>query len=133
MNNKKGWLRIVEAFLAILLIAGVIFVIIANRTGTQSSKEEIIYNLQRTVLNEISSDKNLRDAVLKDDQTQIKDFISGRIPQAFNFTINICELNDVCPMMVNEYKKNVYANEVVISSTLENYNPKKLKLFMWEE
>ncbi len=150
MMNKNGWLRIVEAFLAVLIIAGVIIVILAGKAGNNSNKEEAIYNLQKTILNEFSNNDDLREAVLnaadsngdgrinsiyeenEPNYVTIKEFVSARIPAVFGFEVQICiDINDVCGP--EEYKPEMYTNEIVVSSTLQDYNPRKLKLFIWEK
>ena len=54
-----------------------------------------------------------------------------RIPASFSFETKICEVDSVCPL--DSYSANVYANEVIISSTLLKYSPRKFKIFMWEK
>lgn len=129
-QNKKGWLRIIEAFIAIILILGVL-IAVYSRVIEKPKKADYAYNLEKSILDEISMDSALRDAVLNGDATAITtitNFVRTRI-KGFNFEIKICELEDICSM--NSYKKEVYATERIISSTLEKYQPKKLKIFMW--
>jgi len=130
MENKKGWLRIIEAFIAILLILGV-FVVIYSKVIDRPQKSDYIYNLEKGILDEISFNPDLRAAVLNMNvinEAKLKTFIIARTA-GFNFTIKICEPEDICSM--ETYKKEVYSSERVISSTLEEYRPKKLKIFMW--
>jgi len=129
-GNKKAWLRIVEAFIAIILIASVL-IVIYSRTIEKPSKSESIYNLQKTILDEIAVDIELRQNVLDNKTENIENFVSERIPAGFKFSVRICDLNDICGLQ--EYKEEVYSSERIISSTLQEYNPKKLKIFMWEE
>lgn len=132
--NKKGMMKILEAFIAILIITGVLFVIVFNKIESSSNKEETIYQLQTSVLKEISDNEGLRRAVLSGttpDIAVLKDFIKTRIPKEFDFEILICEIDEVCNL--EAYRKEIYANEVIISSTLQEYKPKKLKLFIWEK
>ena len=63
MENKKGWLRIIEAFIAILLILGV-FVVIYSKVIDRPQKSDYIYNLEKGILDEISFNPDLRAAVL---------------------------------------------------------------------
>jgi len=133
MGNKKAWLRIAEAFIAIIIMIGVIFVILASRVGNKYDKSSVIYNLQEAILNEIENNNNLREDVLENRVDNINNFIESRIPKNFDFAINICGLNEVCPNPSDSYREDVYVNEVVISASLSKYEPKKLRLFMWEK
>ncbi len=132
-KSKKGWLRILEAFIAIILITSVL-VVLYSRTIERPRRVEEIYNLQETILGEVASSNKLREAVINNRTEEIKSFIERRIPGGFNFTIEICEVNEICEL--GEYREEgeeVYSSERIISSTLEIYQPKKLKIFMWEE
>ena len=62
--NKRGWLRIVEASIAILIVAGVIFIVIGNRPITHNpdlSKDA------RDLLDSVAKRISLRDEILKYD------------------------------------------------------------------
>ena len=56
--NKKGWLRILEAFLAIMLITGVLLVLYSRNLNTNRGGE--IYNLQKSILDEVAEDDEMR-------------------------------------------------------------------------
>ncbi len=128
--RKKGWLRIVEAFISILIITGVVILIYSiNRNYNERGEE--IYELQQTILNEIASDPKLRIDVLNNNIQEIEKFVENRIPENFEFKIKICDINDICGL--DFYKERVYSSERAISSTLTLYKPKKVKIFMWRE
>lgn len=133
MRNKRGWLRILEAFVAIMLIAGAL-VIIYSRNAENPSRADEIYKLQKTILNEIASDPTLRENVINENEESIKiinNFVKDRVSFPLNFTVRICGLEDICSL--GFYKEELYSQEKVISSTLEYYTPKKVRLFMWVE
>jgi len=54
-----------------------------------------------------------------------------QIPADLNFTARICNIDDICGL--DSYRKEVYAKERIISSTLKEYSPKKIRLFVWEK
>jgi len=130
MKNKKGWLRIVEAFIAVLIIASVL-IVLALRVPKQDTGESI-HELQRHILTQISSDNSLRGEILDpaEEKTNTKNFIEENLPNYWNFTMLVCEVDEVCGMPLY-VKKEIYADEILITSTLQDYNPKKLKLFVW--
>jgi len=127
VKSKKGWIRILEAFLAVALISSVL-VFLYVRTITPRGED--VYNLQKTILDEIAASPILRNATLNSDNNTIMNFVKERIPSGFEFTIRICEPEDICSLP--EYKEEVYATERIISSTLLEYSPKKVKIFMWK-
>ncbi len=136
MKNKKAWLRIVEAFLAVVIIASVLLIVFV-RQPNQTRAEEIA-KFQRAILRQIALDDVLRQDVLIGGETEkenIISFINENKPDYWNFEIEICGIEDVCG--ISEYppealNKEIYAQEILITSTLENYSPKKLKMFVWE-
>jgi len=134
LKEKRGWLRILEAFIAIILIMGVL-IIIYSRTVERPKKAEEIYKLEGTILDEVANSPQLRKAVLNNNTNEIISFVSDRVPPGFNFTIKICELNDICNLQyyIGEEGRDVYTTERTVSSILEKYGPKKVKIFMWEE
>lgn len=135
-KNKKAWIRIVEAFIAIIMIASVLTIIIVKKT-TKTSRKEEMRNLLKRVLEEIANNASLREKVLGNEAQDIIDlnkFAKSRIPGYLNYIVKVCPIDDVCG--ISEYfgeGVEVYADKRVISSTLYEYDPKKVKLFIWEK
>jgi len=130
MRNKKAWIRIAEAFIAITLIFSV-FITLYSKQATKTDISDEVYSLQEALLKQIANDEGLRQNVLNNDNASIIKFSEDKIPKSFNYTIKICNLNEICSM--DNYKKEVFASETVISSTLTTYNPKVVKIFMWRK
>lgn len=128
MVNKKGIIKIIEATLSILIIIGVLLAISVNR--------ERIDNRDLTerippILDEISKNLTLRNAVLSGNQQEINNFISAQIPETtLNFSLKICDPESVCSL--DEYHPDIYAGERIISTNLTYLAPKRIKLFIWK-
>ncbi len=132
--NKRGWLRIVEASIAIILVLSVLFVLF-NRT--RELREPDLSERARSILEEIANNGTLRDMILSDDpnkQALLTEVIRNRyITESYlDFEVRICTLKEVCGKSTYT-PGNVYAAERVISVVIgkENYNPKKVRLFIW--
>jgi len=143
MKNKKGWIRIVEAFIAILLITGAILIVLNKGYLKKTDVSSQMYDIEVAILREIELDDGLREIVLKlttlpvkwDNPNfpgEIKTKIMTRAPEYLNCVANICELNDVCAMD-NYVDGDVYAQAVAIVANLQIYNPRQVKLFCWEK
>lgn len=131
MRNKRGWLRILEAFLAVLIIASVLLIMVTRMPGRDRGEE--IHEMQRLILRQVALNDGLREEILNDEiseKVKTKDFIKEMAPVYWEFEVEICEIGVVCK--IDYIAKDVYADEILISSTLEEYQPKKLKLFVWE-
>ena len=145
MRGKKGFLRILEAFIAIALIAGVMSFLYINQIQ-KNSQESTINDLIRIVLEKISSEPALRNAVLNanpDEINKINTEIEKFIPPSgeLQFHFNICNIQEICSCGLGisggddcPEDKDIYSDEVSVSVTLDSnsVSPKVLRLFVWE-
>lgn len=144
-KEKGGWIRVVEAFVAILLITGVLLVVIDRGYLRKDISREII-NKQMDVLREIQINDSMRESIIKIedvyldtgifiDNTHFPESVSGRIQDLakeidLNCTAKICKLELVCAL--DHYPdKDVYSRSITIATTLETYNPRQLRIFCW--
>ena len=95
----------------------------------RSSKSEEITQMEKTILKEIANNYQYRESVFKNDTVILNKFINQSLNEVFDFTIRICDINQMCGLRL--YRENVYSEEIIISSTLKQYSPKKLVLFVW--
>jgi hypothetical protein len=134
IKNKKGWLRIVEAFIAVLMVLGVILVIISKQNSEASRADEIT-KLQRQILDYVSRDEGLRAEVLSNNTSGVDQLVNRTIPTWIAYNVSICNPDAICT--IDFYGKNitqeVYTNEILVVANLTTYNAKKLKLFFWEK
>jgi len=141
--NKRAWIRILEATVGVMIVSSVLIVVYSNQEVDRVTSEEYIFNLQKRILADISSRADLRKAVLDGSAgniSYVENYTAERIPTSFSHSIRICELGnltDFCNLdetiFLDTVGKNVYAEEIVISSDFEmGYNPKKVKLFIWD-
>ena len=70
MKGKKGWLNIVEAFVAILLITGV-FLVIFNKSDSSSGTAQQIYERENGILQGIQINDSLRETILGVDENNL--------------------------------------------------------------
>lgn len=135
-RNRKGWIRILEAVIAILLVSSVLLYIYP-RASQRPDLSEYMYDLEREILNDMVLDVQLRKAVLEEDLQTIGDFVNESIPPAYGHVVKICDLTDakgnIIPCKMDEYvEADIYVEEVVISSEIGSlYKPKKVRLFVW--
>lgn len=136
MKNKRGWLRILEATMAIMLVSGVLLVM-NSRGVNKVDISERVYSLQREVLMDIALETMLRQYVLDDNQGALNEFADIKIPSAFSFRVRLCPLGDPCKLNVTDVRdtrgKDVYVQDIVIAGEYDEYDPKKVRLFVWEQ
>lgn len=140
-KNKKGWIKILEAFIAILLITTVLLIVIKQGYFGEKDISSQVYDIEIAILREIQLNNNLRNEVLNSETPLewdnfpeiLKEKINSRTPSYLECEAKICQLRDNCEL--SEYpEKDVYAQAAAITKTLdtpENTELKQLKLFCW--
>ena len=149
IKNKRGWIRIVEAFVAVLIIAGVLLVVINKGYIGKTDISQKVYDSQLSILREIELDDTLRQSIITaviDEENGLEETSTTHLPQNINDKIDsrtpdylsckakICALDKICNLAIIPDKakeKDIYTQSVAISATLTNYNPRQLKLFCW--
>lgn len=129
--NKKGWLRIFEAVIAILLIMGAILLIYTSQRE-EVNEGRYIMDWQEEILNRIAENDSLRSAVVGETYGPIETFISSSLLPNLNFSIKICGLTGQCSMEFY-VEEDIFVQERIISGTIETYNPKRIRFFVWKK
>jgi len=145
-KSKKGWIKIVEAFIALLLITGALLVVINKGYIGKSDISPQIYQVQVAILREIQLNSEYRTAILNpniippiewDEFEQkglgdVKAKLDSRIPDYLECIARICELNKICSLTnIQQIDQDIYAQGVAITAEGDTYNPRQLKLFCW--
>ena len=142
--NKKGWIRIVEASIAILFIAGVVLVVINNNELDGNDDVSLkILDAEISVLREIQLNSSLRVEVLSSSfpiesgepgfPEKVREKIDSKTPGYLTCVSKICSIIDEC-VLTAENSGSVYAESVLITTNPETappYSPRKLKIFCW--
>jgi len=131
--NRVGILRLLEVFFAIILILGSSLYLISKNNNKNYESENIIA-LEKGILQQIAENTDFRNEIISKSEedtmsTEMQTFVSARLPPNYLFEILSCELESLCPS--TDYHQVIYAQERVISSSLDSYNPKKIKLYVW--
>jgi hypothetical protein len=128
--NNKGWLRIVEASVAVMIVLSILFFIYLNKPIV--SEEVDLSQFARDLLEESANNVTLRERILNDDYKPVNDSLSRKIPLSYKFELKICAVSESCGKSVFTPGE-IYAAERVITTTLssQNYQPRKVRLFIW--
>jgi len=144
IKNKHGWIEIVEAFVAILLIAGVLLITINKGYFGEEDISISVYNIEISIIREIQTNDTMREEILNTPESSlpaewqetefpasIKEKIVTRTPSYLECIGKICTIDDVCGM-AEKKEQDVYAQSSIVSPTIgqpEVY--RKLNLFCW--
>jgi hypothetical protein len=143
IKNRKGWVELVEVFITILLLTGVLFVVIGNTRPQESEITSNINAKEISILRDIELNNSLRTDILNINlPVEWAEFDSGlpgvknRIlfltPGNLECTAKVCELNDICTLS-EVSSGNTYVKSLVISADSNTYSPRQLKLFCKEK
>ncbi len=131
--NKRGWVKILEAFFAILLLGGIIFTFLEVQNMNLSKDNPKIYGVENSILRNIEINNSLRNELLG---TPISSASSRSIkeilPAYLNCSATICGIGKNCKTDTENINKNVYVQSIFIASNLTLYSPRKLVLSCWE-
>jgi hypothetical protein len=152
MMNKRAWVRILEATIAVMIISGVLLVVYSKQESRSMDSSDYFRNLHTKILSDISLNSDLRANVLyvsyedlsDGNFSALNDFVNDSLLDMIGYSIRVCNLSDpsdACKMdpvvYVSILDKDVYVDDVIISSQVSDgssvYSPKKFRLFLWEK
>jgi len=154
--NKRGFIKTLEAVLAVLILFIFIYSM-SQRKDNEDSNTKIMKNIQEGLLKGISQNENFRNCIVTANtaslplvgtgsggdpclEENLKGYITETLPARFakigseRYKIWVCEI-DSCtlPSLSGKY---VYTSAVIISSTFDEtatttYNPRIFRIWMW--
>lgn len=142
MVNKKGWIKIVEALVSILLLIGIILIVISYQTSIKEP-HPTIEEKELEILNNIEINQTFRSEILLETTipinstdnnfpTALKNYLNESTPEALNCTLKICATNSTC-LYENNFDEDVFAKEILIIANKDIYNPRILKIFCYRK
>ena len=130
-RGKKGILRIIEASVAIFILLGFVALILVNQIQKPNLRDSA-YQIGHQILREISDNYTLRNDILQENTTQASKYVESRLSEfAFLFSLSACNIYESCMCSNCPGNIEIYADDMIISTNLSDYTPKKLALFLW--
>lgn len=135
--GKKGYIRTIEAIIAIVLILLFTYQVIPRTTQQGSKTPEIVEDSQNFIIQELSTNDTLRDCIINHNPPsnpceKVASVIEENLPAGYSYTYKICEETSGC-LAIEETPtdRSVYVKSLFIASTLEQRKPKIVKIFFW--
>jgi len=128
--NKKAWIRIVEAFIAILLVMGAILFIFVGQDQIPDISEDV-HERQSQILDVIVKNETLRNDIIHEYKGRVDGILENMIPASWDFETKICDVDDLCNLDITPNDRDVYVAERLVTSSLTEYSPKKIRFFVW--
>jgi|APSaa5957512576_1039674.scaffolds.fasta_scaffold95021_1 hypothetical protein len=147
IKNKRGWIKMVEAFVAIVLITTVLLLVLNQTKFQEKTLTERIYEEEIEILRIIQLDETLREEIMNidysslpvlwpdfnsNDLTNVKTKIDDKTPSGLECVAHLCSLESQC-LLGEETSDQIYVQQALISSDLDDFSMRKIKLFCWGE
>lgn len=131
---RKGIATIIELLIAITIISAIL--LISYRQSLPSQETQDLSENARDILSEISTIEDLRGEIITKQvnanaMTNTLAFIDSRLPDYIRFKLRACVITSACGQ--SSYVGDVYSAERIISTSRTNFQPIKLRLFLWVE
>ncbi|MFB6246714.1 MAG: hypothetical protein ABEI74_03945 [Candidatus Pacearchaeota archaeon] len=128
-NGKKGWTKILEVFVAIVLLASILTVVLEGE-NQEDNEFQRIYEKQHTASKIIQMNQSMRSSILSGQVTkEIKATLNKTLPE-MECKAKTCSISKECGLQKNQ-ESEIYAQETRFYANVTHYKPKKLKIFCW--
>ena len=137
-------MKIVEAFTAIMLIAGVLIVIAGSLRQETQNFSSAVYDSEYAMLREVQLNNSLRTEIISVSSANLpvewsdvgfpqntKAKITSRTPPHLECVAKLCGISDICISEDTPATKDVFVKSAFIGANSNNYAPRKLNLFCW--
>jgi hypothetical protein len=144
MRGKKGWLKLAEAFISILIIGSILAFSVSSGFESSNDFRFQIETKQNSLLNSVQLNESLRSEIVSLVGIP-KESVEAGFPSLLNSSLieinsgdlncvyKICAAGTSCGLDSDPLEKEIHAKSVIISSSLETFSPRSLNLFCWEE
>jgi len=140
MVNKKGFLRTIEAVIAVIMILGLILYVTPSKITDIGEIPTVVEQSQNLIVEEIALNKTLRGCIQQIDSNscitqkyactiQVDGFIKESLPPGYNYGCEVCPSAVSCINVGGLPKdRTVYTRDTFISG-----RPQKVfRIYMWE-
>lgn len=147
--NKKGFLKTLEAVIAIIIAVTAVYLIMPKGIEPTPDPPLVVKSAQDSIVGSISNNDDLRVKILglQDDptlpgepqkieevQNEVQHAIQEYMPPNYDFRCAVCRKTDHC-ILSTPLSKVAYMSDVFIASSLslelENQYPKIIRFWMW--
>ncbi len=139
MKNRKGWIRIVESFMAIVILLGFVMVLL-NQMNNFNEGKSLIEKNNLKILRNIETNLSLRNEALSlslpsyfnnsGSSTNFEKYLSDKVLVGESCFLYFCDLISSCNLKT-EVLKEVYSSEIFLYSDSSVYSPRKVKIFCY--
>lgn len=134
--NRKGYIKVVEAVLAVLIVVSALILVSVQRQNAIESQVSVELS---EIIDRMARDNPIREEIIADDgdsstaEDSVRDYFLERLGERFNVVVLICSLNETCQSEEEMGGGEVYSVERVVTTSVSstNFNPKRVRVFVW--
>lgn len=141
MVGKKGYIKTLEAVLAIVLLLIFVYAVIPHKTPEVQTVPPIVKSAQDYIKIKIEQNDTIRELIVTTDPDNpasyqdvadmVNETIASFMPFGYDYEFNIC---DVTSCVVSTPKaKTIYVDDILISAQGGKQNPRLVRVWMWEK
>jgi hypothetical protein len=143
-KNKKGWVKMVEVFISIMLLSASMVLLLNQNFFTGQTINEIDDQIKNIVI-VVQKDETTRGEILDASLPTVwEDFessglsstyseITSRTPVNLDCEAMVCALNEDCLPANPPEDRDIYSRRAYISADLDTYSPRQIKVFCWKK
>ena len=127
MVNKKGYMRTLEAVIAVIILLIVVFTSSIFKTPKEKAIPPEIELIQDTIFDNLQNDH--REYLIDENSGEVEDLISEIIGgRGINSEFDICMDVGDCEIQQNLSEDDIYVNSLIIH---ENESTVLFRLYLW--
>lgn len=130
MVNKKGYMKILEAVIAVVILLLFVTVLVIKEQESEPRVPQDISLLQDAVVDGIKVNNSLRGCVLDLNVDCVNDSIYSVVPPAYDYTLYLCQLPCSGDVTVN-LDQPIYAESFIIASDMTRKQETLVSFYLW--
>lgn len=139
--DNKGYMKTLEAILAIIIVLMVVYVTIPKLTKSSTDTPLVVQDSQKVIISDLTSNDTFRSLMITSSDpdalsAELGLLIKNHTPPNYDFLCAICDHTDSC-ILPTPLEKDVFMSDVFIASSLDlelsQQNPKIVRFWMWQK
>lgn len=142
MVNKKGYIKTLEAVIAIIMIIMVGYVLIPMPEEKSPEVPLAVKGVQKIIDQSIQFNDQIRANLTVKELTEsekrmmledVKRIIDKYAPKGYDYTCAVCSNPGMCLADYTPLEKSVYMTDVLVASSKAQQNPKVVRIWFWNK
>lgn len=139
MVNKKGYIKTLEAMIAVIMIVVISYMLIPSAAEAPPEVPSVLKGAQKIITQSVQLNETIRGLITKKYYTGyekcemlagINEIITKYAPLGYDYTCAVCSKPGEC-LACTPIEKNIYMTDVLVASSEEQQNVKIVRIWFW--